>query len=169
MNAPVSHLLASVATLLADGSTTYGIPAAFVAADGIPVYRGDQPLTIDPPFVQVCQAGPAKERHVQGSGLWEIPVSAKLIVDRNGGVGDSEADVEESFRALSDELEGVLTRLLTGDVESTPEQRLTNAEVHVWAISNVEVAEDKEMDGDPSCEVTFTAFCSYAERIIIPA
>lgn len=173
MIAPVEQLLNSMETLLTEGSDTYGLPGLFPSDGSIRVFRGDSLVATPVPHCALYQAGPAKERHKQGSGLWEIPMGAKLIMDRNGlDIGDSAADAAADIRTFSGDMEAILTADLLinsadpGDGQSTPEQRLTTSEIHVWEISDVEVVADTEAEGDPSCEVNFTAFCTYAERII---
>lgn len=169
MTSPLAPLLASIESLLKHGRDSYGIPATF---EDIPVYRGDQLDSVNTPFVQISQDGPAKERHVKGSGVWEIPISVRLVLDANGDLGDSPQEIEESIRAYADDLEAVLTRNLRlnpmdeADGYSTPEERLVTDALHVWEIIEVEVSVDTEMDDDPVCEVTFTAVCSHAATII---
>ncbi len=93
-------------------------------------------------------------------------------MSRNGEDGDTPTDVEEGFRAYGDDLEAFLTLPLRLDPDdedagqSTPEERLTDAAIHVWEISDVEVVSDTELEGDPVAEVTFTAFCCHASKII---
>jgi hypothetical protein len=100
-------------------------------------------------------------------------MGAKLIMDRNGRtIGQSAADVAADVRSYSGDMESIFSSDLLinavdpSDGQSTPEQRLTTEEIHVWEISDVEVMADTEAEGDPSCEVNFTAFCTYAGRII---
>ncbi len=173
MIAPVEQLLNSIEALLTTGVDAYGLPALFPTDGPIPVFRGDSLVTTPVPHCIIYQAGPCKERHKQGSGLWEIPMGAKLIMDRNGlDIGDSADDVAADIRTYAGDLESILTSELLmesgnpGAGSSLPEQRLTTDEIHVWEISDVEVMADTEAEGDPSCEVNFTAFCTYAERII---
>ena len=159
-------------TLLLEGSTTYGIPATFPTTGPFSIYRGDAPISAPGQMVALCQAGPVKERHKQGSGLWEIPVSARVVFDRNGQIGDTEEEITASIKSYADDLEAVLTMSLlidsadAGAGSSTPEQRLTTALVHVWELSEVTVEADTEMEGDPVCEVQFTAFCCHAGMIV---
>ncbi len=172
MTSPADQLLSAMETLLYSGREDYGIPATFGAASGIPIYRGDTPTELPTPNLGLSQAGACKERHVQGSGLWEVPVSARLVLDRNGALGETEAEIAASIRSYADDLEAVLTLKLRIDADdedagfSTPEQRLTNDDIHIWEIFDVEIEADNEMDGDPVCEVKFTAFCAHAGLII---
>lgn len=172
MTSPVDYLLTQMEELLVNGSVDYNIPAPFPTSGTIPVYRGDAPVTMGLPLLALCQDGPCKERHVQGSGLWEIPVSARLVLDRNGILGDTPEEIAASIRSYSDDMEAILTMPLRLDENdesagfSTPEQRLSSDDVHVWEISEVSIEADTELEGDPVCEVKFTAFCCHAERVI---
>jgi hypothetical protein len=173
MIAPAEQLTDSIHALLTEGVAAYGLPAVFPPDGGIAVYRGDTMVETPIPHVAIYQAGPAKERHVQGSGLWEIPMGAKLILDRNGdAINQSAEDVAADMRTLSGDMEAVLTMALlvdSGDPEgasSTPEQRLTTATLHAWEVYDVEVSADTEAEGDPSCEVNFTVFCGHAGQVI---
>ena len=172
MTSPVDYLLSQMEELLVNGSVDYGIPAVFPTSGDIPVYRGDAPLTMPLPVLALCQDGACKERHLQGSGLWEIPVSARLALDRNGTLGDTPAEVAASIRSYADDLEAVLTmKLRLDDTDesagfSTPEERLSSDDVHVWEISEVSIEADTELEGDPVCEVKFTAFCCHAGKVI---
>ncbi len=167
MTSPVDPLLSSMETLLSTGAgwITLGL------FDPDLIYRGDAPVELPTPHLALCQAGPCKERHVQGRGLWEIPVSARLVLDRNGDLGDTPAEIEAS-KSYADDLEAILTMNLRTDPDdedagfSTPEERLTDDDIHVWEIFDVEVDADTEMDGDPVCEVKFTAFCTHKSLII---
>lgn len=167
MTAPVPQLLSSIETLLTTGSGW--ISEGLFDADWI--YRGEALVEVTPPMVIIAQAGPAKERHVQGIGLWEIPVTVRYIMSRNGDDGDTPTDVEDAFRAYGDDLEGFLTLPLLIDPDdvdagqSTPEERMSDDDIHVWEISDVEVNSDTELEGDPVAEVTFTAFCCHASKL----
>ena len=169
MTSPVDQLLSAIEDLLSTGA---GWITLGLFDDDVLIYRGDAPVELPTPHVAIAQAGPCKERHVQGSGLWEIPVSARLVLDRNGLLGDTEAEIAASIKSYADDLEAILTLPLLIDPDdgdagtSTPEQRLTNSDIHVWKISEVEVDADTEMDGDPVCEVRFTAFCAHESKII---
>ena len=172
MTSPVDQLLSAMEALLVDGNVTYGIPAVFPASAAIQVFRSDAPVSAPLPLLALCQDGPCKERHLQGSGLWEIPVSARLVLDRCGILGDTPEEIAASIRSYSDDMEAVLTMPLRLDENneaagvSTPEQRLTTSDVHVWEISEVSVEADTELEGDPVCEVKFTAFCCHAGKVI---
>ena len=172
MISPVDQLLSAMETLLVTGNSTYNIPATFPANSAIQVFRSDAPVTAALPLLALCQDGPCKERHLQGSGLWEIPVSARLVLDRNGTLGNTAGQIEASIRSFSDDMEAVLTMPLRLDPNneaagfSTPEQRLTTALIQVWEISDVSVEADTELEGDPVCEVKFTAFCCHADKVI---
>ena len=173
MITPIEELLDSIHTMLTAGVAAYGLPAVLPVAGGIAVYRGDTLVSTPIPHCVIYQAGPAKERHKQGSGLWEIPVGAKLIMDRNGRViGQSAADVAADIRTISEDIEAVLTQdllITSGNQDggsSTPEQRLTTAAIHVWEVSDVEVMADTEAEGDPSCEINLTVFCTQTARVI---
>jgi hypothetical protein len=172
MISPVDQLLSAMETLLVTGNSTYNIPATFPTSSAIQVFRSDAPVTAALPLLALCQDGPCKERHLQGSGLWEIPVSARLVLDRNGTLGNTADQIEASIRSFSDDMEAVLTMPLRLDPNneaagfSTPEQRLTTASIQVWEISDVSVEADTELEGDPVCEVKFTAFCCHADKVI---
>ena len=92
---------------------------------------------------------------------------ARLVLDRDGALGDTPQEVADSVRAYADDLEAALTMELLLDPEapeagtSTAEQRLTTDSLHVWKVFDVEVDADTELDGDPVCVVRFTAFCQY--------
>ena len=168
MTSPIDPLLDSMETLLTTGS-------GFVELglfDTDMIYRGDAPVDLPTPHLAIAQDGPCKERHKQGSGLWEVPVFARLTLDRNGDLGDTEAEIAASVKSFADDMEALLTMplLLDPDDEdagiSTPEERLTTEAIHVWEISNVEVDADTEIDGDPVCEIRFTAFCAHTATII---
>ncbi len=163
MTAPVPQLLDSMETLLTTG-------AGWVSEGLFPVdwiFRGDAPVEASPPMVILAQAGPTQERHVQGRGLWEIPVTARFTMSRNGADGDTPTDVEDAFREYGDNMEALLTRAFdAGNGYSTAEERLTDAGIHIWKIYDVEVVSDTELEGDPVAEVTFTAFCCHASKII---
>lgn len=171
MTSPVDYLLAAMEDLLTTGAGWVDLQ---LFGDGITVYRGDAPVEAPVPLLAIGQAGPCRERHNQGSGMWEIPVSARLVLDRNGGLGDTEAEIAASVRSYADDLEAILTLPLLIDPEepdgafSTPDQRLTTDDLHVWDITEVEVDADTEMEGDPVCEVRFTAFCAHAAKIVTP-
>ena len=172
MTSPVDQLLSAMETLLLNGSTAYNLPATFPPSSAIQVFRSDAPVSAPLPLLALCQAGPCKERHLQGSGLWEIPVSARLVLDRNGTLGNTADQIEASIRSYSDDMEAILTMPLRINVNnesagfSTPEQRLTTASLHVWEIFDVSVEADTELEGDPVCEVKFTAFCCHEGKVI---
>lgn len=172
MTSPVDQLLSAMETLLLNGSATYNLPATFPANSAIQVFRSDAPVSAPLPLLALCQAGPCKERHLQGSGLWEIPVSARLVLDRNGTLGNTADQIEASIRSFSDDMEAILTMPLRLDQNneaagfSTPEQRLTTALIQVWEIYDVSVEADTELEGDPVCEVKFTAFCCHKGKVI---
>ena len=168
MTSPVDPLLTSLETLLTTGSGWL----ALGLFDPDWIYRGDAPVELPTPHLALCQNGACKERHKQGSGLWEVPVSVRLVLDRNGILGDTPEEIEESIRSYADDMEAILTmnlRLDPDDEEagfSTPEERMTDESIHVWEIFGVEVEADTETDGDPVCEIKFTAFCAHAALII---
>ena len=170
MTSPIDQLLNSMESLLSTGAgwVTLGL------FDPDLIYRGDAPVELPTPHLAIAQDGACKERHKQGSGLWEVPVFARLTLDRNGILGDTEAEIAASIKSYADDMEALLTMPLLIDPEdenagiSTPEERLTTADIHVWELSNVEVDADTEMDGDPVCEVRFTAFCTHAANVIYP-
>jgi hypothetical protein len=172
MTSPVDQLLSAMETLLLNGSATYNLPATFPANSAIQVFRSDAPVSAPLPLLALCQAGPCKERHLQGSGLWEIPVSARLVLDRNGTLGNTADQIEASIRSFSDDMEAILTMPLRLDQNneaagfSTPEQRLTTSLIQVWEIYDVSVEADTELEGDPVCEVKFTAFCCHKGKVI---
>jgi len=172
MTSPVDQLLSAMETLLLNGSATYNLPATFPANSAIQVFRSDAPVSAPLPLLALCQAGPCKERHLQGSGLWEIPVSARLVLDRNGTLGNTADQIEASIRSFSDDMEAILTMPLRINVNneaagfSTPEQRLTTSLIQVWEIYDVSVEADTELEGDPVCEVKFTAFCCHKGKVI---
>ena len=171
MTSPVDHLLSSMEDLLTTGATWVDLS---LFGNPVVVYRGDAPVEAPVPLLAIGQAGACKERHVQGSGLWEIPVFARLVLDRNGLLGDTEAEIAASIKSYADDMEAILTLPLLIDPDepdgafSTPEQRLTTDDIHVWEISEVEIDADTEMDGDPVCEVRFTAFCAHADKVVTP-
>ena len=172
MTSPVDQLLSAMETLLLNGSATYNLPATFPSNSAIQVFRSDAPVSAPLPLLALCQAGPCKERHLQGSGLWEIPVSARLVLDRNGTLGNTADQIEASIRSFSDDMEAILTMPLRINVNneaagfSTPEQRLTTSLIQVWEIYDVSVEADTELEGDPVCEVKFTAFCCHKGKVI---
>jgi hypothetical protein len=172
MTSPVDQLLSAMETLLLNGSAIYNLPATFPANSAIQVFRSDAPVSAPLPLLALCQAGPCKERHLQGSGLWEIPVSARLVLDRNGTLGNTADQIEASIRSFSDDMEAILTMPLRINVNneaagfSTPEQRLTTSLIQVWEIYDVSVEADTELEGDPVCEVKFTAFCCHKGKVI---
>lgn len=173
MIAPTEKIIDSIESLLINGNATYGIPAVLPVSGGFLVYRGDAAVTAPPPMAIIAQAGAAKERHNQTSGIWEIPMAVRLIFDRNGTLGQTEAQIEAYIKTLSDDVEAVLTmRLLINPItptagQSSPEQRLSNANVYVWDLTGVEVEQDAEMDGDPVCEIRFTCVCAHKQEVIV--
>ncbi len=175
MTAPVPQLLNSMETLLRDGRPEYGILPMFPLDSGVTIYRSDALTEAAPPMVILAQTDAAKELHKRGSGMWDIPVSAKYIMSRNGDDGDTPTDVEDIFRDFGDKLEALFAMdlLLVPDDQdggfSTPEERLTTEEIHVFrpdGIMDHQVMSDTELDGDPSAEITFTARCAHASKII---
>ena len=172
MIAPSDKLLDSIESLLINGNATYGIPAVLPASGGFLVFRSDAPVSAPPPMVIVAQVGPAKERHVQTCGIWEMPMAVKLIFDRNGTLGQTESQIAEYIKTVSQDVEAVLTMpllvdpLLPNGAQSTAEQRLSTTQIYVWELTGAEVKEDVEMEGDPSCEIIFTAVCAHKQQVI---
>lgn len=173
MIAPTEKIIDSIESLLTVGNSAYGIPAVLPTSGGFLVYRGDAAVTAPPPMAIISQIGPSKERHNQTSGIWEIPMAVRLIFDRNGTIGQTEAQIDAFIKTISDDVEAALTmRLLIDPLvpatgQSSPEQRLSNTQVYVWDLTGVEVEQDSEMDGDPTCEIRFTCVCAHKQEVIV--
>ncbi len=168
MTAPVDQLLSSIQALLST-DLGFGIPVIFPTAGEIQIFRGDEPEEYEVGNVVVYQDGAAKERH-KLSKCWDIPVKVSVTIDRSGSLGDTPQEVAESIRSYADDIEAVLTMNLlieAGEPEfTTAPQRLSNDDLYVWDIFNVEVAADDTISDHPSCEVSFTVFCSHDSNVI---
>ena len=167
MTAPIKQLLNAIKALLTEGHATYNPPVLFPETGEIRVYRGDVDCQLEAPFCHISQIGPAKERHEANSGLWEIPVSARMVILSK----DDNQTAEEHDTILDDyatDLEGVLSHILYNDPDdhpagsNLPQERLSTTEVQVWDVYDVQVEQDVEDSGDLVIEVKFTCFCGYS-------
>lgn len=168
MTSPVDHLITSIQVLLST-DLGFGIPVIFPPDGDIQIFRGDVPDEFQSGNVVITQDGPAKERH-KLSRTWDIPVKVSVCLPRGGELGDTPEEVAETIRSYADDIEAVLTMPLlieTGEPEyTTAAQRLSNADLYVWDVFNVEVAADDSMDGNPMCEVSFTVHCAHDSTVI---
>ena len=168
---PIHLLLDALETLLTEGRESphlFPAPAVFPPESSIPIIRGDADVATQAPLCAIAQNGPASERHAPMSGLWEVPVSARLVLlarDESETVADHQATIQ----SYATDLEGALTSALVIDEEgdptdpenwSTPAQRLTTSALTVHDVFKVALESDTEDNGDIVLELKFTAFCS---------
>jgi hypothetical protein len=168
---PIHLLLDALESLLTSGRADphlYPCPALFPPDSSIPIIRGDADLATQAPLCAIAQIGPAAERHAPLSGLWDIPVSARLVLLARD---DSQtiAEHQATLQSYATDLEGILTSALVIDPDgdptdpenwSTPAQRLTTPTLTVHDIFKVFVEQDTEDNGDLVLELKLTAFCT---------
>lgn len=168
---PIHLLLDALESLLVAGRVAphlFPCPALFPVSGGIPIIRGDADVACEAPLCAIAQIGPVSERHAPMSGLWDVPVSARLVLlARQEGqtVGDHQA----TLQSYATDMEAILTGPLAIDPDgdhtdpenwSTPAQRLTTAALTVHDIHKVSIEQDVEDNGDIVLELKLTAFCT---------
>jgi len=168
---PIHLLLDALESLLTLGRSAphlYPAPALFPPDSSIPIIRGDADITAEAPLCAIAQIAASSERHASMSGLWDIPVSARLVLLARDESQPLAAH-QETIQSYAADLEGILTSAMVIDPEgdptdpenwSSPAQRLTTPDLRVHDIYKVSLESDTEDNGDIVLELKFTAFCS---------